>query len=178
MAKNSAEQASSGGMATVLMIVAAVTTVGLLVWLSFASRPPEGAAMVVDDTAAMDSGPMAQTVAAAEFGAAIASFEGREINLAGVVVSTVVNNEIFWIDVPQPNGSAPFVVRLIPGGMTTMPAAQTTVDVEGRVLAKTDSVLDAWQQAGIIADPNVRATLETGSFFIEAVAVRPGAGMN
>jgi hypothetical protein len=178
MAKNSAERASTGGLATLLMIVAIVATIALLVWLSFASRPPEGPAMAMDDTTdtQLDAGPTAPRVTAAEFGGNIASYANQDVNVAGVMVSNVVNEHLVWVDVPTAQGTAPFLVRMLPGAAATPPAPQSRIDVEGRVLAKTDSVLNAWSQAGAVPGGNVRATLQTGSWFIEASAIRQGAG--
>lgn len=179
MANNSAERGSTGGLATILMIVAVLLSAGLLVWLSFASRPePEPEMAMEGDGMEMTSGSMAQTVTAAEFGANIASWVGQEINLTGVTVSTVVNDQIIWVDVPTAQGNTPFTVRLLPGAVAATPAAQSRIDVEGRVLVKSDSVLNAWQQSGAIANANVRATLEFGQNFIEATMVRPSAGMD
>jgi hypothetical protein len=177
MAKNSAEQASTGGLAPLLMIVAVVATVALLVWLSFASEPAQGPAMAMDDTTGVHAvaGPTAPTVTAAEFGGNIASYANQEVNLAGVMVSSVVNEHLLWVDVPAAQGTSPFLVRVLPGAVATTPAPQSTIDVEGMVLAKTDSVLSAWDQAGAIPEGNAGA-LQTGSWFIEARAIRQGAG--
>lgn len=160
------------------MIVAIVATIALLVWLSFASRPAQGPAMAMDDTtgATMEAGPTAPTVTAAEFGGNIAAHANQDVNLAGVTVSNVVNEHLLWVDVPTAQGPSPFLVRVLPGAAATPPAPQSTVDVEGTVLAKTDSVLNAWDQAGAIPAGNVRATLQTGSYFIEARAIRQAAG--
>ncbi len=163
-------------MATLLMIVAVVTTVALLVWLSFASRPAEGPAVVMDDTG-MDAA--APTVTAAAFGADMQSYEGQEVNLAGVTVSNVVNDRLMVVSVPTAEGgSSALTVLLLPGAAVTQPAVQSVVDVEGRVLAKTDSVIGAWHQAGAIPGGEVRSTLESGDVYIEARAIRaaPPAG--
>jgi len=173
MAKNSTEQAPSGGLATVLMVVAIVATVALLVWLGFASRPAEGPAVTLDAGLEVGAGPTAPSVTAAEFGANMASYVGQDVNLAGVTVSTVVNNELIQVGV----GDKPFTVRLLPGATATPPVAQSVIDVEGRVLSLTDSVLDAWQQAGAITDTGMRSKLRSSGSFIEANAIRPSTGM-
>lgn len=178
MAKNSSEQATSGSMATIFMIVALVATIALLVWLSFASRPPEGPVMAMDDESdapMMDAGPTAPSVTAADFGSNIAARVGLDVNVTGVTISNVINEHLMWVDVPTGQGTTPFVVRLLPGAAVSPPAAQTTVDIEGVVLAKTDSVLTAWEQAGAIPNANVRTTLQTGSYFLEARAIRAAA---
>lgn len=174
MAKQSAGRVSSGGMATVLMIVAVVASVGLLVWLSYASQPAEGPAMAMDDPGLDVTA--SRAVTAAEFGADIASRVGQDVVLAGVMVSNVVSDQLIQVDVPSADGTTPFTIHLLPGAAATAPAAQTTIEVDGRVLAQTDSVLNAWEQAGTIPSANVRTTLQAGSYFIEARMIRPGSG--
>lgn len=157
------------------MIVAVLLSAGLLVWLGFASRPEPGPAMVMDDEGVDVMGGTAQPVTAQDFGANIGSWVGQNVNLTGVTVSTVVNDRFILIDVPTAQGTTALTVHLLPGAAQTPPAAQSRIDVEGRVLARTDSVLNAWQQEGAIADQSVRSRLENGQNFIEASTIRPAS---
>jgi hypothetical protein len=170
MAKSSADASSSSSSAKILMAVAVVAIVGLLAWLSFASEPSTTPAVSLDT---LDAGPGAATsppVAAADFGANMESYTGQEIELRGVVVAQVMSPEIIWVDVPTSQGAVPFPVKLAVG--ITAPGQGATVNIEGRVLEKTDSVVDAWEQSGAIQNAGQRSQAEYGPLFIEARVIR------
>jgi hypothetical protein len=169
MAKTRASQ--SGGSTTLMVVVAVVFILGLMVYLSRASKASVPATPAMDDAGTGDMGPMAPAVLAADFGADMQNYVGQDINLQRVNVAQIMSPEVIWVDVPTPQGSTPFPVKLPPG--TSAPTANSSVDIEGRVLEKTDSVVSAWQASGAIQNADQRAQAEYGMYFLDAKAVRP-----
>jgi len=170
MANTRVNRAGSGASTTVMAGVAVVFILGLMIYLARSSTASVPAAPAVGDAGTGDMGAMAPAVAAATFGANIQSYVGQEIDLQGVTVAQVMSPEVIWVDVPTPQGSTPFPVKLAAGSVA--PAANSTVNVEGRVLEKTDSVVNAWQASGAIQNADQRAQAEYGTYFLDAKAVR------
>ncbi len=173
MTKRVAAARSGSATGTIMMLVAIVAVVGLLFWLSVASRPAEVAQVATGDTA--DAGPAAPTappVAAAEFGANMRAYWGQEVDLQGVTVAQVMSKEIVWVELPP--GGTPFPVKLSgPLAAAGGPALGERINIEGMVLQKTDSVLNAWQASGAIENDGQRQQAEFGSTFLEARQIRP-----
>jgi len=167
---NTRSNRAGAASTTLVAIVAVVAILGLMIYLNRASSAsvPAPPAMVEGGG---DMGPTAPPISASTFGSGMQSYVGQEIDLQGVTVAQVMSPEIIWVDVPTPQGSTPFPVKLAAGA--TAPAANSTVNVEGRVLEKTDSVVNAWQASGAIENADQRAQAEYGPYFIEAKAVRP-----
>jgi len=170
MASGSSKNVAGG----VLAVVAIVGTAALLFWLSGASQPSTVAEVQEAGGAGEAAGAPAERVPAGAFEAAISSYVGRDIELAGVRLEQIMSPEIIWISTP--NGQ-PFLIKLsAQAAAGPLPAAQSMVDITGRVLVKTDSTLNAWQQAGAIQDAGQRAQAEFGTTFIEARRVAPATG--
>lgn len=163
----------SSGRGIVFMLVGLAAIAGLLWWLSRAAVP--SAPTAAEETQLEDIAADTSTVPiidAADFAANQAGYRGREIDMGDVTVAQVMSPEIIWVELP---GGAPFLVRLMPGA--ERPAAQARVRIIGRVLEKTDSVLNAWEASGAILDAGQRAQSEFGTTFIEARQVRIVSGM-
>lgn len=171
MANTRSNRAGSGVPTTIMVIVAFICVLGLMFYLSKASTASVQAAAAAGDVGNGDMGPTAPPISAETFGSGMQSYVGQEIDLQGVNVAQAISPEIILVDVPTPQGSTPFPVKLAPG--TTAPAANTMVNVEGRVLEKTDSIVDAWQASGAIQNADQRAQADYGDYFIDAKAIRP-----
>jgi len=169
------QQSESGGVARLLMVAAVVAIGGLFVYLAYASQPTEAPVVVTgDEEVGQDVGPTAPPVTALDFGTAPRTYVGQDIDLQGVTVAQIMSPEIIWVDVPTPQGSSPYLVKLSATlAAQGAPALQAVVNVTGRVLEKTDSVLSAWEVSGAIQDAGQRAQAEFGGTFIEATQIRP-----
>jgi hypothetical protein len=176
MAQSSAGRRSP---ASAIWPLVAIVVIGVfLVWLAMTSEPsviaaPEEASDTADASGAeMETAPV---VAATEFGNNTATYVGQDIQLADVPVTSIMTSQILWVELPN---STPFLVKmdsaLVSAGQA--PAAQSRVTVVGRVLQKTDSVLDAWQASGALQNAGHRAQAEYGTVFIEARRIRPASG--
>jgi hypothetical protein len=167
-----ASQTGSGATAKILMVVALVAILGLMFYLNVASKASVPPPMPTDDSAGSETAgsATAPAVTAADFGANAQSYVGQEIDLRGVSVSQVMSPEIIWIDVPTPQGNTPFLVKVLSG---SAPAQNAKVNIEGRILEKTDSVIAAWQQSGAIQNAGQKDQAEYGSLFIDARIIRP-----
>ena len=150
----------------ILVVAAFAAIVVFMVWLGLTAEPSV-VTVVQEDTAAA-GGP----VTPQDLGADAARFHGREIEVAGVTVVRVAGPQVLWIDLP----TGPFLVKLSEALAASAPGEGSSVNVAGMVLPKTDSVLDAWEQAGVIRDASERLALEPGTSFLEAVRITPAGG--
>jgi hypothetical protein len=166
-----------GEGASIIWGVAALLIIGgFFAWLAVTAEPSVPPAPPGE--AANDAGPAsdARPVGASEFAANTASFTGQTIELADVPVVQQMGRQIFWVELPGAQGATPYLVKLgdamvAAGG--SLPAAETRVNVEGVVMQKSDSVLNAWEQAGVLENAGHRAQAEYGDTYIEARAIRP-----
>lgn len=167
---------SSGISGKLLMVVGLAAIAGLLWWLSRVAVPTTSAADVADTSTDSMAGPesTAPVVDASDFVDNEARYAEQEINLGDVTVVQIMSPEIIWIELP---GGAPFLVKLTPAAMTERPELQARVRLIGRVLEKTDSILNAWEQSGAIMDAGQRAQSEFGNWYFEANGIRPVGGM-
>ncbi|MGD8279514.1 MAG: hypothetical protein PVH00_15855 [Gemmatimonadota bacterium] len=169
------QNGSSGITGKLLMVVGLAAIAGLLWWLSRSAVPTTPAAMAeapADSAAGEES--MVPVVDANDFVNNETRYHGQEIDLGDVTVAQIMSPEIMWVELP---GGAPFLVKLTPAAMAERPELQARVRIIGRVLEKTDSVLNAWEQTGAILDAGQRAQSEYGRTFIEATAIRTVGGM-
>jgi hypothetical protein len=172
------QNGSSGITGKLLMVVGLAAIAGLLWWLSRVAVPSTTAADVAEATAdsTAEPGSTAPVVDVADFVGKESRYAeaGEEINLGDVTVVQIMSPEILWVEMP---GGAPFLVKLTPAAMAERPQLQARVRLIGRVLEKTDSVLNAWQQSGAILDAGQRSQSEFGRWYFEAVGIRPVGGM-
>jgi hypothetical protein len=177
MAKTTAGRGSSGSQLTLVwMALAILLVVGFMYWLAVSSEPSQ---MVMvqedgDDAPAVTDAPTA--VSLEEFAANPAQYRGRNIELEGVTVAARVGTQAFWINL----ANQPFLVRIAPSIVAegrTVEGGQT-VTISGPVFARTDSILTAWEQEGVITSEGQRMEVEFAESFLEArriVAGQPAA---
>ena len=170
-----ANSSRGGGVsATALWAVGALLVMGVFVaWLAMSARPSVPPAPPAEDTTQTAGATgTAQPVSAADFEPNVDQYRGQAIELQDVPVQQQMGNALFWVELPS---GSPFLVKLSDAlvGAGGMPAAQTRVNVQGTVVAKTDSVLAAWEQAGLLPSAGDRELASFGTSYIEATAVRP-----
>lgn len=124
-----------------------------------------GLAVQVDKTAGMQ-------VALMDFGANPAAFIGRRVVLHGVTLVSSLGKEAYWLDMA---GNVPFLVKASPklaasGGFSMKLGLR--YDIEGRIVAMTDSVLSAWEKSGAIQDEGERMQAEFAASFMEVESIK------
>jgi hypothetical protein len=176
MAKTEAAQPQKrrGGTNFVPVAVALVAVFLFLGWL--ATRKPEQAVVVAEPGADApeqvdESGP-AVAITPADLNQP-AQYVGEVVELERVSVMSPLGSNLFWVELP---GGSPYLVQLDSAQMargTRVPAAGSAVHVVGRVLSKSDSVLNAWMERGVLQSEGQRSQAEFGSTYIEARRVGP-----
>lgn len=165
MAKAAARSSATNG---ILVAAALAAIVVFMVWLGLTAEPSVVTVVREDTTEAVTGG----AVTAEELGADAARYHGQEIEVGAVTVARYSSPQVLWIDLP----TGPFLVKLNDALAQTAPAAGTSVNIAGRVLPKTDSVLNAWEQGGAIPNAAERTALQAGTSFLEAVRITPAGG--
>lgn len=159
------------------VVVALVAVALFLGWL--ATRQPEEAVVVAEPDANGQVDPTAATGPAVAIDAAALSqpdqYVGQLVEVESIPVMSPLGPSLFWAELP---GGSPYLVKLdsaqIAAG-SRVPAAGASVHVVGRVLAKSDSALNAWLDAGVLQTEGQRSQAEFGTTYIEAQRVRPAA---
>jgi hypothetical protein len=162
-----------------LMILAFASIGGFLYWLNgqasneMAERQAYADSVAAAEEAERNRAPL---IGAERIQMDASGFEGQEIRLASVPVASNLGTQGYWLEMPNGN---PFLISvassvMIDGGPVE---AGAEVDVTGRVLAISDSVLTAWSSAGTIGDGD-RLAAEFATHFIEVseLSVSPGDG--
>lgn len=156
--------------------VAGLLVVGFLVWLT-ATSEPSMVAEVQEDAAAeavppAAVPPAAEVVTAQQFEDSLGTYAGREVELADVVMVSKTGPQILWVELPS---GATFPVKAdVAAAEGVTPASRVTVT--GRVAQKTAAVLDEWEASGVLDGEEQRTQAESGSYYIEASAIRPSGG--
>lgn len=142
-----------------------------MAWLFVRAAPVE--VEVVEGVPVVDEN-VSTRVAIDIFGTDPMAQAGLLIELRGLLVSSLVGSDAFFLAVP--NQSGPYLARMLPetvadGGVVE---ANATVTVTGRVYAMTDSVKDAWVADGTVAEGD-RIVLDFADSFFEAEEVMVNA---
>lgn len=174
MANTTAGRRGSGSQLTVVwMAIAIVLVVGLLFWLAANSEPSQVAAVREDTDAVPTMEDSPATVSVDEFSANPTAFRGRNVQLENVTVAAPIGTHAFWIDLP---GGQPFLVRMAPSVVAEGRAVQAgdRLSISGPVFERTDSLISAWQQEGVISTEGQRLEVEFATNYIEARRVASG----
>jgi hypothetical protein len=112
--------------------------------------------------------PEAPVLDATELQTNAAAHEGMTVRLNGMRVSSTLGTGAAWVELPNKN---PFLVRA-----ATQPAANSTVDIVGRIEPVTPEVVNEWVTAGAITEGE-RIQAEFATHYIAADMIQPSAGM-
>ena len=168
MALMSSRRGAAESMALPLMILSFVAIGGFMFWLSRAAEPTQ-VAVVEDGGSDTDAAAGGMRVAWSEFGANPQSYEGQMITLRPVQVASLLGQGAFWTQLPN---ETPFLIKLgdtlIADGLVV--ASGDLGELTGTVHTMTDSVLNAWQAAGVFTDDVQRIEAEFATTFLEAEA--------
>lgn len=162
-----------------LMLLTFILLGGFIYWLYVTAEPTEP--VVVEE---MDEEPevMASGVAevdpqALKTGAD--AFTGSDVRLVDVVVSQMIGDEAFFVDLPANDTlpAQPFLVRMTPdlSASGASAAAGDRLTVEGGLMEMSDSIISDWVATGVISE-NEQILVEFSTHFIEAQQVNTVGG--
>lgn len=144
---------------------------GFLFWISTAAQPAATVAVTEGDdtTAAGPAGGMTgEVVSLQQIAANTDTLQGRELVLEDIAVSAAMGQQAFWIDLPN---QQPFLIRVGSGAAGGSFQQGDTVDIAGRIVPMTDSVISDWMTAGAITQ-NQEAEARFATSFLQATTVR------
>ncbi len=161
-----AQQQTSEKLRVPLMILAAISVIGFVWWLSVFTEPTQFA--VAQEEAVTEDGD-APTLSLSVFEQQYTEMEGQRVRLEGLTVSTMIGPRAFLVALPD---GSPYVVRMLPGSEDAPVEAGAVLNVTGTIEAVTATVLDGWEAEGVITDPTARQIAEFGINFMNADRIR------
>ncbi len=163
----------SGGVPSwVWGAAAAVGVIGFLVWISMAAQPAARVAVTEgEDTAAASPEMTGEVITLDAIADGTDALQGRDVTLREIPVAASMGQQAFWVDLPS---QQPFLIKIAEAAVAAGAVAQAgdTVDIAGRILPMTDSVITAWLDAGAITQ-NQEAEARFATSFLHANIVRP-----
>ena len=177
---DTASRRGAANLGMPLMILAFVAMIGFLYWLRVQAREHEAELQAaIEEQLAADSAEAdlgAITIQATSIQMDASPYEGQVVKLEDVPVASGLGQQGFWLEMPNKN---PFLVSMSEAvkaeGITVQPGEQATV--VGTVRAMSDSVLNAWSNAGSIGEGD-RLAAEFATHYIDAARVTVSAGSN
>lgn len=168
MALMSSRRGAAESMALPLMILTFVAIGGFMFWLSRTAEPTQ-VAVVEEGGSGTPAAGGGTLVGWNEFGANPQSYEGQTITLRPVRVASLLGQGAFWTQLPN---ETPFLIKLgatlVADGLVV--ASGDVGELTGTVHTMSDSVLNAWQDAGVFTDDVQRIEAEFATSFLEAEA--------
>lgn len=140
-------RAGAAKLGVPLMILSFLMVVGFMYWLSVTAEPTEVA--VVEQDA-----PLQNQLTIEVFSAAPNEFMGQIVSLENIEISGLHGAHAFFTNLADANGTG-YLLHLsdsLVADTTVSVAYGMSVTVTGRVTETTDSVIDAWEQAGAFAN--------------------------
>lgn len=171
MAETGSRRGAAPNTSLILAVAAVAAISGLIYWLNVTAEPTQ-VEYVPEDTAAEEE-PVTDVpvVALQELRAELAEYETIQIQMQEQVINSLLGDQAFWIG-PQDN---PFLVRMDSAALATTDSVvvNDTVNVRGRILSMSDSVLNSWEEIGVISGEGERAVASFAEYFMEANRVTP-----
>ncbi|MEJ2218414.1 MAG: hypothetical protein P8099_17560 [Gemmatimonadota bacterium] len=156
------------------MILSLILIAAFMTWLGLESKPTEVTVQTNEEGA--PEGAAAPVVPLDSFSLHPDQYVGQEIQLQNVQAQSSMGPQAYWLDMPT---NVPFLLKadssLAASGDFAMESG-TRYNVLGRVIAMSDSVLNAWQQSGAIGSEGERMQAEFATAFIEASQVQRTGG--
>lgn len=161
-----ADSKQSGKLSTPLMILTFLAMAGFLYWLNVTSEPTEIAVAEEDPRSEL---PDAEPISPVQFADDPAEWEGQRVRLPNIRVDALLGTEAFWFNLAD-DDETPFLVRLnrewIEEEMQILP--DDVITLTGTVHAMSDSVITAWEDAGVFGEEGQRETVRELEAFIDA----------
>ena len=145
MATSLESRAGAARLGTPLMITSFLMVTGFLYWLSVTAKPTE---IVLPDP----EEDLVNVVDFGEFSTGPGEYLGKLVSLEGIEVRTAYGNHGHWINLSDAHSTGYLLhvsdsLRADTTAVSSIPEG-TVVNLTGRVVETTDSVLDAWEAAG------------------------------
>jgi hypothetical protein len=164
MSLMSSRRGAAESMTLPLMVLSFVLIGGFMYWLSVTAEPTK---VLMEEDAPIDAALADDAVTWAAFAADPTSFAGQTISVPGVPVASLLGIGAFWSQFPN---ETPYLVKLTPALLADSLSVATgdVGDLRGTVHMMTDSVLNAWQEAGVFTNDVQRIEAEFATSFLEA----------
>lgn len=164
MAEGQRTRDAAGRFTTPLAVVAVGSVLGFLYWLYVTAEPTTVA--VVEEAPADTAFAAVAPTEWASFSTGPRNYVGMRLRFDSIAVVSRLGNAAFWTNLAN---ETPFLMRLdsalVAQGFTVTGGDE--LRVIGTVHEMTDSVLDAWQQSGVLSNDMQRAEAEFATLFIE-----------
>ena len=173
MAETGSRRGAASTTSLILATVAVVAIGGLIYWLNVTAEPTQ-VELTPEDTASEEPVSDVPIVALEDLRAEIAEYENIEFEMRGQTVNSLLGDQGFWIG-PQDN---PFLVMMDSAMASSTDAVEPndTLNVRGTLRTMADSILDRWEEEGVISGQGERAVASFAEYFMNASQVRPAAG--
>lgn len=166
MAERGPRAGAANTAGLVLAIVAVLSVGGLIVWLDRTAEPTEVEyeAEDVEETEAPESD--VPIVELEQVRTEMADYEALEIEMRDYSINSLLGEEAFFIG----SEDNPFLVKMDAEAVeeTGEVSTEESVNLRGTIRAMSDSVLDAWEEAGAIEGEGERAVAQFAEYFLEA----------
>lgn len=168
---DSGSRKGAANLTPILMILSFAAMAGLLWWLNATAVGTEP--VVMEEEPEADSVEAAATLVTREqLGAQASTMIGQTVRLEAVTVASRVGSNAFMVELGTPERSNPFLVVMDSALIAeSRQIPQQTATVAGTIRERTDSILDAWIEAGTIPESQ-RLVVEFSNHFLEATRVR------
>lgn len=163
-----AQSKKSGSLHVPLMILAFLAMGGFLYWLNIASEPTEF--VVAEENDLAELGP-ATSVSLVAFGDGPEEYQGERVRIPNVRVAQLMGPHMFWFDLPvEEDETESFLVRVnrnfVDEDMQIL--SEDVVTLAGRVGMMSDSVMTAWEEAGVFTEEGQRGEVDAVTVFLDA----------
>lgn len=168
-----AERGSRAGAANtaslVLAIVAVLSVGGLIVWLDRTAEPTE-VEYEAEDVEEPEPTSDVPIVELEQVRSELAEYTSLEIEMRDYSINSLLGEEAFFIG----SSDNPFLVKMDSQAVERTDGVSTgqTVNLRGTIRSMSDSVLDAWEEAGAIEGEGERAVAQFAEYFLEANQVQ------
>lgn len=148
--------------------ITSLSALGLLVCVAMACAPGDETAVTEDaaETPAMTG----EVITLADIAAGTDTLQNRDLMLREVPVAAAMGQRAFWVELPN---RQPYLIKLDADLAATGVTFQSgdTVDIAGRILTMSDSVISDWMTSGAIT-ANQEAEARFATSFLQATDVR------
>ncbi len=167
-----AQSKKSGSLHVPLMVLAFLAMGGFLYWLSIASEPTQFVVAEENGQAQLEP---ATSVSLVAFGDGPEEYAGERVRIPNVRVVQLLGPHMFWFDLPvEEDETEPFLVRVnrnfVDEDMQIL--GEDVITVTGTVGMMSDSVITAWEGAGVFTEEGQRGEVEAVSVFLDADEVQ------
>lgn len=154
-------------LSKLLMIAALISAGAFLYWLGAVSEPTSAEVELAEEGEEPPAFATALAVPLEELQRSERDYVGQRLRINDAVVASRLGSQAFWIALPNQN---PYLVKLDSTliRQEVSVASSDTVSVAGVIHEMSDSILDAWMDAGALTQDVQRIEAEFATTFLEA----------